>query len=273
MQATAPRPQADTVAELAAPASTAAEATAQRESVLLPAMGAAQAASWHALLDLYERMPVGWTLVGGQLVHLHCAERDYATPRSTNDADMVLDVRANPGILLDVTTTLASLDFEADGISAEGTQHRWVRGDAQIDILLPDGIGERAQARGGVSGSPTISTPGGTQALQRSEAVAVTVEGRQGHVLRPNLVGALIMKAAAHESPGDPAKGRHRADFATLAAMIAARDLRGIELNTKDRKRLRVMIQACRSDAVLLARTNAADAAIERLERAANLAK
>lgn len=41
-------------------------------------MLAGQTASWHALLDLYERHPEGWTLVGGQMVHLHCAERDYS---------------------------------------------------------------------------------------------------------------------------------------------------------------------------------------------------
>lgn len=32
-----------------------------------------QTASWHALLDLYEAHPTGWTLVGGQMVHLWCA--------------------------------------------------------------------------------------------------------------------------------------------------------------------------------------------------------
>jgi hypothetical protein len=27
------------------------------------------------VLDLYDRLSDGWTLIGGQLVHLHCAER------------------------------------------------------------------------------------------------------------------------------------------------------------------------------------------------------
>ena len=45
--------------------------------IVLPPMLAAQTASWHALMDLYGRHPEGWTLVGGQMVHLHCAERDY----------------------------------------------------------------------------------------------------------------------------------------------------------------------------------------------------
>lgn len=43
--------------------------------IVMPAMGAGQEAAWHALLDLHEVHPTGWTLIGGQLVHLHCAER------------------------------------------------------------------------------------------------------------------------------------------------------------------------------------------------------
>ena len=60
----------------------------------------------------------------------------------------------------------------------------------------------------------------------------MTVEGRAGFVLRPNIVGALVMKAAAHTAAGDAARGRHRRDFATLAALIAARDFRNDEVLT-----------------------------------------
>jgi hypothetical protein len=37
----------------------------------LPAMPHEQTASWLGLLDLHERLAEGWTLIGGQLVHLH----------------------------------------------------------------------------------------------------------------------------------------------------------------------------------------------------------
>lgn len=36
-------------------------------------MTEAQAASWHAMMDLYTKVPEHRTLIGGQLVHLHCA--------------------------------------------------------------------------------------------------------------------------------------------------------------------------------------------------------
>lgn len=185
--------------------------------IVLPTMLAAQTASWHALLDLFERLPAGWTLIGGQMVHLHCTERSYTPPRPTDDADTVLDVRSNPQILLEVTSALRDLDFVAEGISANGMQHRWRRDRALIDVLIPDGVGERLPTRKGVTGSPTVQTPGGIQALRRSSAVEVEVDGRQGHVRRPSLLGALIMKAAAHTVVADSARGRHRADFARLS--------------------------------------------------------
>ncbi len=45
-------------------------------TVSLPVTTEAQVASWHALMDLHESLPGRWTIVGGQMVHLHCAERD-----------------------------------------------------------------------------------------------------------------------------------------------------------------------------------------------------
>ena len=50
-------------------------------SVVLPPMTDAQTQGWLALLDLHDQMGTGWTLVGGQMVHLHCAERGVAPRR------------------------------------------------------------------------------------------------------------------------------------------------------------------------------------------------
>jgi hypothetical protein len=43
--------------------------------IVFPAMSPEQTASWFGILDVYDRLSEGWTLIGGQLVHLHCAER------------------------------------------------------------------------------------------------------------------------------------------------------------------------------------------------------
>jgi hypothetical protein len=243
--------------------------TQPAEPVAMPAMSSAQTASWLGLMALHERLDQGWTLVGGQLVHLHCAERGSSPPRPTDDIDTVVDVRAEPRMLETFTRVLLELGFVPD-TSGDELQHRWRRAEAQIDVLLPDGIGQRAATRKGAGGAPTLPTPGGTQALARSETVTVLVAGRTGAVRRPNLVGALVMKAAAHTAVGDAARGRHRIDFVCLAGLIAARDLRNVPLNAKDRKRLRDMVAACRADHRAMG-LDGAGAALDRLALAAGL--
>lgn len=239
--------------------------------IILPAMPPEQTASWLGVLDLYENVPDGWTLIGGQLVHLHCAERGRFPERPTNDADTVIDVRADPGILHTFTKALEDLGFRSAGISAEGRQHRWLRDKASIDVLLSEGIGETATERQGVTGSPTLQTQGGTQALQRSEVVAVTVAGREGFVRRANLVGALVVKAAAHTNVGDQDPRRHRRDFLVLAELITAADFANEQLSKKDRQRLRHIVDAVEKDRELLLEVPGAADSIARLRIAADL--
>jgi hypothetical protein len=205
------------------------------------------------------------------MVHLHCAERGRFPIRPTNDADTVIDVRADPTILHTFTRTLTDLGFTSAGISPEGRQHRWVRDQASIDVLLPEGIGERAGERLGVTGSPTLSTAGGTQALQRSETVPVSVDGRARFVSRPNLVGALVVKAAAHSNHNDRDSRRHRRDFVVLAGLITASDFAVEDLNKTDRRRLRTIVSAINADRELLLEVPEAATNIDRLKIAAAL--
>ncbi|MCW2495423.1 hypothetical protein [Jatrophihabitans sp.] len=239
-------------------------------TVLAP-MPPEQTAGWFGLLDLYENLDRGWTLIGGQLVHLHCAERGQSPMRPTNDVDTVVDVRADSTMLHTFTKTLLSLGFVSAGISGEGRQHRWVRDQASIDVLVPEGIGERASERRGATGSPTLQTEGGTQALHRSEAVAVSVNGREGYVRRPNLVGALVVKAAAHGNPGDPDPRRHRRDFVVLAGLLTARDFAAEEVSKTDRRRLGSIVAAINADRELLLEMPDAASSMGRLATAARL--
>lgn len=236
----------------------------------MPAMSAGQEQAWHALMDLHQLVPNHWCLVGGQMVHLHCAERDASPIRATDDADTVVDVRAQPDILHTFTAALTHLGFRAD-TAGNGMQHRWKRDQAQIDVLIPEGTGARAQARGGIQGAPTAAAPGTTQALARSSNVQVQVATRVGTVRRPNLVGALIGKAAARLEIGkDAASGRHCADFVVLASLTAARDFRDETLSKKDRQRLAKMIAICATDPSALAVENATEH-LDRVTLAAGL--
>ena len=215
--------------------------------IVMPAMAQGQEAAWHGVLDLYEAHPEGWTLIGGQLVHLHGAERGFAPQRPTDDADTVVNARSAQ-VLGAVTASLKDLEFAADPASVDGIQHRWTRGDAVIDVLIPDGMGERAERRPSVTGFPTIAAPGGTQALARTQVVDVQVGTRVGRLPRPNLIGALILKAKARIDTVGPGRDRHCDDFAVLAAMLAATDLRKLELTKSERRSLRRMIEVTREN-------------------------
>ncbi len=173
-------------------------------------------------------------------------------------------------MLATFTGALIDMGFKPE-ITGDGIQHRWRRDEAQLDVLIPEGAGVRATAFTGAGGAPTIAAPGTTQALNRSEPVAILVEGRSGTVLRPNLVGALVGKAAARtEIAKDRTSARHCTDFVVLANLISARDFRETELSRRDRARLRKMLVVCRSDSAAMSVDNALEA-LERLERAAKL--
>lgn len=126
--------------------------------IQMPGGTDAQEAGWHALMDLSVDVPEGWTVVGGQMVHLWCAERGSSVVRPTDDADTVLDVRSHPQIHLAVTTSLKSRGFKPI-TSPDGIQHRWRNGDAVVDVLIPRHLGAAAQRRG-AGGGPAIETPG-----------------------------------------------------------------------------------------------------------------
>lgn len=228
-------------------------------------MGAAQEAGWLALLDLYEQYPREWTLIGGQMVHLHCAERNYTPQRPTDDADAVVNARV-PEVLGAVTDVLMNLGFDPGPPSADGIQHRWTRGSAVVDVLIPESTGPRTASRHSASGFPTVAAPGGTQALQRSEVVEVQIGGRTGAIRRPRLLSAMIMKAAARTETTGPNLTRHCLDFAALAAIMAADDMSAFALVRKDKQRLLRMIGATRDLPEALDQNPAAERRLDRLE-------
>ena len=60
----------------------------------------------------------------------------------------------------------------------------------------------------------TIEIPGGSQALNRIEAVDIVVDGRRARLFRPTLIGAILLKARSvpvHARPED-----ERQDLVTL---------------------------------------------------------
>lgn len=193
-------------------------------TIVLGALSIGQEKSWNGLLDVSQMLPDGWTVVGGQMVQLHCFERGQFPARPTDDADAVLDLRAEPQMLWKFTAALREVGFEAEPPNGSGHQYRWVRDGAVVDVLIPRHLGERATRRRGVSGATTLATPGAQAVLGRSSQVTVSVNGRVGAVNRPDLPGAIAAKSAAWGVLLDQNRERHLIDVLTLALLLDARD-------------------------------------------------
>jgi hypothetical protein len=155
-----------------------------------------QAAMWDALIGLAERAPEGWTLIGAQMVTLHAMERKALPPRTSLDADVLVNVRVIQGGTERIARLLREDGFELEGVNSEGIGHRFRKGTVQIDVLAPDGLGQRASRRT-VGKARTVMVPGGSQALYRSEVIEVALGTRGGALPRPNLLGAILLKARA----------------------------------------------------------------------------
>lgn len=113
--------------------------------------------------------------------------------------------------------TLAQLGFTSAGVSPDDIARRFVRDSVSVDVLGPDGLGERTDLRT-VGTATTIETRGGTQALERSELLPVRHGDRIAYVPRPSLLGAIIVKAAAVNN--DPKPRRYLRDVAFLCSLI-----------------------------------------------------
>lgn len=219
---------------------------------VLTDLTAAAEQGWATLFELAETDTDSWLLVGGQMMHLLAAESGTVLLRPTDDVDVVVDVRTRPGGTEWLANWLTDRGFELEGISADGIGHRLVRpadpgpGRVAFDVLAPEGLGRRTPV---FTRRParTVQTPGSRQAFDRSEVVQVTVHGsrggeeRSGLVRRPNLLGALVLKAVATRIPVRKNPMRDWQDAALLLALVADPVTTAAECGRKDRQRLSVL--------------------------------
>ena len=237
------------------------------EPLELPGMTPKQDASWRGIMAVSKIVRDGWCLVGGQMVQLWCWERGSEPNRPTDDGDAVLDIRARPRIMKEFTKALVDSGFEPDHATWKGHQHRWTDGVGQIDILLPQGIGERAD-RKGVRGGTTLETPGAQNVLDRAEPRQVSLAGEVATIWRPNLQGALLAKSFAYGVMNDNLRRRHLEDLATLATLIRISDRVGEGLNRKENGKLFTAYSAALTDPVANVSGRASDG-LARLRQAA----
>ena len=204
---------------------------------------------WWTLFDLAEANSADWLLVGGQMMFLLAVEHDASLPRATDDVDVVVNVRTMPAGTEWLSDWLLAHGFHQDGVSPDGIGHRFYR-DAQpgpgrvvFDVLAPEGLGERT-AIFTKRPARTVQAPGSVQAFERSEVVDVAVTGmlqrgrREGRVRRPNLLGALVMKAATTALAVRTNRARDWQDAALLLSLLPDPIATAAECGRKDRERL-----------------------------------
>jgi len=206
-----------------------------REPVRLPTLAGHDDELWDTLIELSEVRPGEWTLIGGQMVFLHAIENGATPPRISTDLDVLVNARITGQPIAAFAAAVEDLGFELDGISPDGIAHRYRRNSVTIDVLAPEGLGERTDLTTTAPGR-TLQVPGGTQALDRTELLPVATSARSGHVPRPSLLGAIVGKALAVTV--DDVPNAQRLDFVFLLSLIDDPFALVDQLRTKDRQRI-----------------------------------
>jgi hypothetical protein len=192
-----------------------------------------------------------WAVVGGQMVALHATIWGVEVPRATDDGDIVVDVRTfTRDALRHVADALVN-----DGFSSEQSPDgvvRFVKDEAKIDLLAPDGLGSDPVETGR---GRVVQAPGATQAVERAQTVIVDIGDLRFEIRTPSLLGAIIAKSAAATEVVSATrydKEKHERDLATLlmcAAQDPALEQMAIAMTSKDRKRLVTARRAFDDDA------------------------
>lgn len=191
---------------------------------------------WAAIVEL-STLDVQWTLVGGQMVRVHAHLVGVEPPSVTADADVVADVRARPDALVAIVQKLRSIGFVGEAGTGRFTKPATPLA-LKFDVLIPESVGVRTERR--VQRTlHTVSAPGATQALQRSERVEVDMAGTVHAVPVPNLLGAVILKACAVDLPiTEDERYRHKRDLVFLLSLVDNPLHVREQLVAKDKQRL-----------------------------------
>lgn len=187
----------------------------------------APAQVWELVRDL-AALNDQWVLIGGLMVALYDLEYGHDF-RETHDVDSLFDVRRGGGgaglrrFARQVTDTLAFTQLAGH----PGVGHRFIRGDLILDVLAADHFPSTPN----IEDQPklvTFQVPGGSQAIDRAEPVSLQGAGVTFTIRRPNLTGAVILKAHASQQGG---RDKDHRDLASLITKI--RDPRTVRAQLK----------------------------------------
>jgi hypothetical protein len=200
----------------------------------IPEQGDDQHGLWADLIALAEAQKGSWTLIGAQMVALYAWDAGVES-RPSEDADVLANVRMATNATREVTGFLRERGYEPED-SLTDVVHRFMRENAEIDVLAPDGLGPRSDITT-IPGRHTIEVPGGSQALSRTELVSVRSREITGELPRPNLLGAILIKTRAIEV--DDVPDAQRTDVALLLELVEDPDFLRADVRRSEQSWLR----------------------------------
>lgn len=192
--------------------------------------GGTTIALWDAVATLVDQLPAGWVLVGGLMVQLHLIEGGGPEVRVTTDIDLLGQARPE-GALVALSDALRRLGFGLGEPDEAGYSHHFTRGELVVDLLAPDGLGRGSKIFGTTK---TVGIPGGSQAIARCEQVHVRTASSSFALLRPSLLGAILIKARALLVHRDP--DAQLQDLISLLAILPDPSTTALELKGKEQQ-------------------------------------
>jgi hypothetical protein len=193
---------------------------------------------WDLVLEISQNLnPDSWMLIGGLMVQAH-ALLGNAEIRATTDVDLLIDVFADTSYIDSAISSLQGIGFD---IKVPGLRlapfHRMTRGNQIVDVLVADHLPSGKQKAARIGYLKLMETVGGAQALQRRMRVAIEHEGYRASFTMPDILGALVIKAAAACSDNRNPQ-RHFDDAALLSSLITNAEYEKSRLRGSDLKRL-----------------------------------
>ncbi len=209
------------------------------DELVIDALDPATMALWRAVCRIADALEqdryTRWCLVGGLMVASFAMQaRQLARP--TRDIDILGDARQRPSATERVTSRLLALGGVLQTVGGLDMRkgYRFEVDGQLVDVLAPDGLPRPALTEGKLQ---TIQIPGGTQALQRTETIALVIGDRRTPLRRPTLLGAILLKARSlkvHERPED-----QREDLITLLGLMRDPRAAAAALHRNERSWLR----------------------------------
>lgn len=163
--------------------------------------------------------PTSWRLTGGLMVQLH-ARLHNADSRPTKDADFLVDVLTHASEVQHVKSRLTELGFQLVPGTLTGYTTKMRRNRDSVDLLVDNHLSPFLRSRAILNGQRLLGMPGSRKALKRSMLVTLRHDDAMATICVPDLLGALLMKAASYRETSQDGRERHLQDAMRLASLI-----------------------------------------------------